>query len=570
MECCSASTMLVRVSILAVSCLIGSFWLFFAAASVLPPSSLPGSLWTWALLAVDGFVLVNGPSRRSLSFSSLVTFITCLRMASSVTLLSASSVFNSLRMSLHLWLKPWYTVCRNMSCTVAALYLRSESACFAAKSIFCFNPITRYKNCWGVSWSLCLVHINSWNSSVLLRSPRCDCRNPFNSLTVMSTLFISMSVKMPGIIILSTPLTISLSLKLSLIPASICLHTLWYVMSDEWSPIWPPCILNSRDWIHGSPPKGKAKSLVTCLGCSVLSICGVAAPPCTVGWVRSVCCVGVVMYWCIFLLSVSYSASILFMSVLILGSAPLTPLKSVEAWGGVRYVSFVVSVCSSVVSGCDTCVRWAFVSTLDVHISVQICFADFTVSCNDNSLLIPWSSISSKDSLDMKALMYSKQPSLSSKSSSDESLPCTGPMDLATWNSSSAGSVIRSFRMSHTKRFLVRAAMTLFSVVLSGTSLTSGWRQAVCPTLCVPRCHRWRSSRRPLAPASPGPTVLESLDQPPRVTWSRSRTSPQESVAGPAFRDPADRLLLPVKQEKCQKNERITSALSQLLCWSVY
>ncbi len=38
------------------------------------------------------------------------------------------------------------------------------------------------------------------------------------------------------------------------------------------------------------------------------------------------------------------------------------------------------------------------------------------------------------------------------------------------------------------------------------------------------------------------------------------------SVAGPAFRDPADRLLLPVKQEKCQKNERVASALSQLLC----
>ncbi len=336
MECCSASTMLVRVSILAVSCLIGSFWLFFTAASVLPPSSLPGSLWTWALLAVDGFVLVGGPSRRSLSFSSLVTFITCLRMASSVTLLSASSGFNSLRMSLHRWLRPWYTVCKNTSCTVTALYLRSESACLAAKSIFCFNPITRYKNCWGVSWSLCLVHINSWNSSVLLRSPRCDCRNPFNSFTVMSSLFISMSLKMPGLMILSTPLTMSVSLKFSLRPASICLHTLLYVMSDEWSPIWPPCILNSRGWIHGSPPKGKAKSWVTCLGFSVLSRCGMAATPCTAGWATSVCCVGVVMYWCIFLLSVSYSASILLISVLVLGSAPLTPLKSVAAWGGVR------------------------------------------------------------------------------------------------------------------------------------------------------------------------------------------------------------------------------------------
>ncbi len=50
-------------------------------------------------------------------------------------------------------------------------------------------------------------------------------------------LFISMSLKMRGLIILSTPLTVSLSLKFSLRPTSICLHTLLYVMSDEWSPI---------------------------------------------------------------------------------------------------------------------------------------------------------------------------------------------------------------------------------------------------------------------------------------------------------------------------------------------
>ncbi len=59
----------------------------------------------------------------------------------------------------------------------------------------------------------------------------------------------------------------------------------------------------------------------------------------------------------------------------------------------------------------------------------------------------------------MKASMYSKQATLSSRSRSDESLPCTGPMTLVMWNSSSAGSVIRSFQMSHTKFFLVQSAM---------------------------------------------------------------------------------------------------------------
>ncbi len=39
-------------------------------------------------------------------------------------------------------------------------------------------------------------------------------------------------------------------------------------------------------------------------------------------------------------------------------------------------------------------------------------------------------------------------------------------------------------------------------------------------------------------------------------------------VAGPAFRDRADRLLLPVKQEKCQKNEsRVCSFTAPLLIW---
>ncbi len=84
------------------------------------------------------------------------------------------------------------------------------------------------------------------------------------------------------------------------------------------------------------------------------------------------------------------------------------------------------------------------------YTTVHICLTEFTVSCNINSSLIPWSSDSSKISLDMKALMWLKQLSKSSGSSSDWSLPGTGPTILATWNSSSADNVIKYFLMSHT------------------------------------------------------------------------------------------------------------------------
>lgn len=47
----------------------------------------------------------------------------------------------------------------------------------------CFNPKTQYRNFWGVLCSLCFMHITSWNSSVLLQSPKCDCKNPFRSAT---------------------------------------------------------------------------------------------------------------------------------------------------------------------------------------------------------------------------------------------------------------------------------------------------------------------------------------------------------------------------------------------------
>ena len=100
LDCCMASTILVRASILAVISLSGSSWHLFETAPC-TLTSLFGSLLTWALLATDGFALVGGPSRRCLSFSSLMTLITCLRIASLVTLLSASKDFSSLRISLH-------------------------------------------------------------------------------------------------------------------------------------------------------------------------------------------------------------------------------------------------------------------------------------------------------------------------------------------------------------------------------------------------------------------------------------------------------------------------------------
>lgn len=84
-----------------------------------------------------------------------------------------------------------------------------------------------------------------------------------------------------GLIISSTPLPKSALQRFSFRPLSICLHTLLYVMSEEWSPIWPLCILNLCGWIYGSPPMGNAKLWATCLGRSILFICSVAAPLCT-------------------------------------------------------------------------------------------------------------------------------------------------------------------------------------------------------------------------------------------------------------------------------------------------
>ena len=47
--------------------------------------------------------------------------------------------------------------------------------------IFCFSPITQYKNCCGVSLSCCLVHMSSWNNSMLLRPPRWEISRPNHS-----------------------------------------------------------------------------------------------------------------------------------------------------------------------------------------------------------------------------------------------------------------------------------------------------------------------------------------------------------------------------------------------------
>ncbi len=66
MVCCSASTMLFRASILAVSCFIGSFWLFFA------PSPLVTARFTVDLSATCWFC-----SGRQAQPSQSLIFITC-------------------------------------------------------------------------------------------------------------------------------------------------------------------------------------------------------------------------------------------------------------------------------------------------------------------------------------------------------------------------------------------------------------------------------------------------------------------------------------------------------------
>ena len=65
----------------------------------------------------------------------------------------------------------------------------------------------------------------------------------------MSSLWVSMSLKAPGLIIFSTARITSVPVKPSLTPSSICLQILLYVMSELWSQICRPCILNSlRSW----------------------------------------------------------------------------------------------------------------------------------------------------------------------------------------------------------------------------------------------------------------------------------------------------------------------------------
>lgn len=58
-ECCKLSTRLVSASILAISCLIGSSWPFFTAASIFSPTTLLDIPWTCTLPAVNHFVLAG-------------------------------------------------------------------------------------------------------------------------------------------------------------------------------------------------------------------------------------------------------------------------------------------------------------------------------------------------------------------------------------------------------------------------------------------------------------------------------------------------------------------------------
>ncbi len=133
---------------------------------------------------------------------------------------------------------------------------------------------------------------------MLLRSPMWDYRNPFNSFTIMSYFFISMSLKMPGLMILNTPLTISVSLKFS--EASVHLSAYNIIRDVRRVVTNLASVYLELTWLDTwESPQGESKVMSYMSGLFSLVLMCVAAPSCIAGWVRSVCCVGVVIY-CVF------------------------------------------------------------------------------------------------------------------------------------------------------------------------------------------------------------------------------------------------------------------------------
>ena len=159
----------------------------------------------------------------------------------------------------------------------------------------------------------------------------------------------------------------------------------------------------------------------------------------------------------------------------------------------------------------------------------------------------------------MKALMYSKQPSLSSRSSSDESVPGSDSIFMTMRNSSSVGSVITSFLMAHIKRFLVRSAMMPLSVTLYQCLEPRVNTAVFTASPGMFRVSLPQSTSQPLASAlastSPWFRGLSMFGSVSTRHVERSRTSPQKSVADLGSGVVTGRLLLPVNTGENEENE---------------
>ncbi len=134
---------------------------------------------------------------------------------------------------------------------------------------------------------------------MLLRSPMWDYRNPFNSFTIMSYFFISMSLKMPGLMILNTPLTISVSLKFS--EASVHLSAYNIIRDVRRVVTNLASVYLELTWLDTwESPQGESKvmSYMSGLFSLVLMLCGSTLLYCRLGKVSVLCgCCHILVYF---------------------------------------------------------------------------------------------------------------------------------------------------------------------------------------------------------------------------------------------------------------------------------
>ncbi len=139
----------------------------------------------------------------------------------------------------------------------------------------------------------------------------------------MSYFFISMSLKMLGLMILNTPLTISVSLKFS--EASVHLSAYNIIRDVRRVVTNLASVYLELTWLDTwESPQGESKvmSYMSGLFSLVLMLCGSTLLYCRLGKVSVLCgCCHILVYF------PAKCFSILLISVLVLGSAPLTPLK---------------------------------------------------------------------------------------------------------------------------------------------------------------------------------------------------------------------------------------------------